>query len=143
MGNSSAPQHSRWRMVCPDSSLLDFHEGQSSRSSEVPNALVCWETNRTKRSPEGTWAPKALTTMNVGPILTEPDQMEKFQSVGFYGDKTDYQKEVKKKERNQKNKNVKPMKNLHVNDDFVSQPMVRLSFNSLSSYFILKYRNQS
>ena len=57
MGNSNVAQHSKWRIVSPDNSLLDLHEGHSSRSSEeVPNALVCWE-GQMQRSTTGVWAP--------------------------------------------------------------------------------------
>ena len=126
MGNSNVVQHSKWRIVSPDNSLLDLHEGHSSRSpDEVPNALVCWE-GQMQRSTTGVWARHPAQPQDSHTRIKD-DPWDKLKAVGFVGDPSDanYGKKLKNKTKKKSQENVdKERKYLFVSDEIISEPAV-------------------
>ena len=126
MGNSNVSQHSKWRVVSPENSLLDLYQVQCSKSSEVPNALVCWN-NQMQRNTNGIWAPMSqLTTNSSGRRNREVDPYDRNKMVGFFGDSgsTASEKDDKRKMGKKKQQHIEVKRNLYVSDEIISSPMV-------------------
>ena len=146
MGNSNVSQHSKWRVVSPENSLLDLHQGKCSRSSEVPNALVCWN-NQMQRNTNGIWAPMSqLTTNSSGRRNREADPFDRSKMVGFFGDSgsTASEKAGNNKMGKKKQQNIEVKRNLYVSDEIISSLMVidieNLNLTLNTSYKVeLKY----
>ncbi len=120
MGNSNVSQHSRWRVVSADNSLVDLNEGQARRSSDVPNALICWE-NKTRRSMTGVWVPKPVHSAQPGSLPTGCGTISDFgdrkKLVGFHGDETTDSKKDAKRKRKMTRESWKASESLHFHNN--------------------------
>ena len=126
MGNSNISQHSKWRTVSPENSLLDLHEGHFSRPSEVPNALVCWDREM-QRNTNGIWSPMSSGSRQSPAIRNKnSDPFDRNKMVGFFGDRglTDKRKNGKKRIGKRVQEHTELKANLYVSDEIISSPTV-------------------
>ena len=128
MGNSNVSQHSKWRTVSPENSLLDLHEGHSSRSSDVPNALVCWD-QQMQRNTSGIWSPVSSRSKDSPGIRNkDTNPFDRNKMVGFFGGSgsIDNEKNRKKKVGEKKQEHTELKRNLYVSDEIIPSPTVSL-----------------